>query len=85
MEFEIWNVDRSTNVYDLTRAFAEILHSPEFFDEEDPKARRMNLKIDMEKSDTGYLHQGKGKLTLPSPHAGKKFKDWLKVPDHRVR
>jgi hypothetical protein len=85
MEFEIWNVDRSADKYEITKAFAEILHSAEFFDEDDPKARRMNLKIEMEESEHGYLHQGKGRLTLPTVKAGETFKRWLRVPENRVR
>jgi RNA-dependent RNA polymerase len=84
MDFEIWDVPRSATIYEIRKAFAAVLHSPEFFDDEDPKARRMNFRVQMTDSDGAFSHKGKGRLILPTPKAGDILRGWLRA-GNRIR
>ncbi|TCD70921.1 hypothetical protein EIP91_000827 [Steccherinum ochraceum] len=73
MEIELKFVDRSASVWDVKRAIGGILHSNEFFNPDDPKARRINFRVELNPGITNTRNDGTGKLFLPSLSVGNKF------------
>lgn len=78
MEFDIERVSFNATHYDVRRAFAQILHSEEFFNANDPKARPMNIEVVLNQSNAGRSHDGTGTVTLPTRPDGEKFFKWLR-------
>lgn len=79
MEFDIDRVSFNATHYDVRRALAQVLHSEEFYNANDPRARPMNIEVILNQSNAGRSHDGTGKLTLPTRHDGEKFFKWLRA------
>ncbi|KAH8099527.1 RdRP-domain-containing protein [Cristinia sonorae] len=73
MEIALSFVDRSATVWDVKRAIGAILHGEEFYNPEDPSARRVNFHVELNEGITGTRNDGTGKLTLPTQKDGARF------------
>lgn len=85
MEFEIDRVSFDATHYDVRRAIARVVHSEEFYNANNPKARPMNIEVILNPSDYGRAHNGSGKLTLPTRPDGEKFLRWLKEAGNYIK
>jgi RNA-dependent RNA polymerase len=79
MEFTIESVSKNASNYDVKRAFAEVLHSEDFYNPASQKGRPMNMDVWLKESSVlGFRHAGEGKLTLPTRQDGERFLRWLR-------
>ncbi|KAL4244861.1 RNA-dependent RNA polymerase [Abortiporus biennis] len=73
MELEVTFVDRGANVYDLKRAIGSFLHSDDFYNPSDAKARPVNFKVTLNEGPNGIQHNGTAVLIVPTQRIGDKF------------
>ncbi|THH29583.1 hypothetical protein EUX98_g4606 [Antrodiella citrinella] len=73
MELALSYVDRTATVWDVKRAIGTVLHGDEFYDPEDPKARRINFRVVLNEGITGVRNDGTGMLILPTARIGDMF------------
>ena len=74
-QFNLEHLPRDADEYMIKRAFADVLHSEDF----SQSRGRLNFKVVLGNTGSGYLHAGYGALILPNEGAGKQFKAWLKA------
>jgi hypothetical protein len=87
MEFEIAGIDSRANKYEVTKAIAAVLHSEEFFTSpDDSRPRPMNFQVTLEEPTVlGPLHNGRGKLCIPTKRDGQLFSKWTRLPKNKIR
>jgi hypothetical protein len=87
MEFEIAWIDSRANKYEVIKAIATVLHSEEFFSSpDDSRPRPMNFEVSLEEPTVlGPLHNGRGKLCIPTKRDGQLFWNWLRLPKNKIR
>jgi len=86
MEIELTNISFEADVYDVRKAVAAVLHSPDLYDPNDRKnkGRLPNFEIIMGKSPAGRIHNGKAVLRVGS-NLGKDLIQWnRKSRDHNI-
>lgn len=86
MEIELTNISFEADVYDVRKAVAAVLHSPEIYDPNDRqnKGRLPNFEIIMGKSPAGRIHNGKAVLRVGSK-LGPKLINWNRESrDHNI-
>lgn len=90
MELELRHVDYDASIYQVIKAFEEVLHGPDLFDPNDkmqwPKGRPPNFRVELNKSEAGGVgHNGTGRLTLHSRRFGARFQHWLSEDGNCVK
>ncbi|TFK34873.1 RNA dependent RNA polymerase-domain-containing protein [Crucibulum laeve] len=68
--------------WDVTRAIAEVLHSPDFMPTSDGRLINFDVLLNMWEGG-GIRNNGTGRLTLPTPKIGGRFLTW--VEDRPIR
>ncbi|KAF9010144.1 RNA dependent RNA polymerase-domain-containing protein [Cyathus striatus] len=77
MDLRIQNLPDDVNNWDVTREFANILHSDEFYPRR-PGERAINFDVKLNASSLGGVrNNGSGTLTLPTVKFGKMLLDYL--------
>ncbi|KAI0345277.1 RdRP-domain-containing protein [Trametopsis cervina] len=72
MELELKHVPFDASNWDVKRAFGVALHSEQFYNASDPKARPINFEVQLTKSH-GVRNNGSGVLILPDRSVGQKL------------
>jgi RNA-dependent RNA polymerase len=90
MELDLWRIDVTANRWDVTRAFASVLHDNPGSDwftpgQNDPIPRKVNFRVILGEGPGGVRNNGKGTLTLPSRNIGQKLLRWLMEPGNEIR
>lgn len=82
MEIELTRISKEANIYDVRKAVAAVLHSPDLYDPNDKenKGRVPNFEIIMGKSPAGRIHNGKAILRVGA-NLGRNLIKWKRASD----
>jgi RNA-dependent RNA polymerase len=88
MEFDIRYIDFDASYVEVVKAFEAVLHGPDLYDPDDPKAkgRLPNFKIEWHENEAGGAgSNGTSKLIVATRRIGERLLAWYREENNSIR